>query len=79
MNYVIFEAITPKNRVGILLRLYKCSFYNNYDFLIPLKDYNYFLLHVAIYNEELVNDLIKTHIGKIRKERRGKNFHTNKK
>lgn len=39
-------------------------------FLIPLKDYNYFLLHVAIYNEELVNDLIKTHIGKIRKERK---------
>lgn len=70
MNYVIFEAITPKNRVGILLRLYKRSFYNNYDFLIPLKDYNYFLLHVAIYNEELVNDLIKTHIGKIRKERK---------
>lgn len=63
MNYVIFEAITSKNKIGILLHLYKCSFYNNYDFLIPLKSYDYFLLHVAIYNEELVNDLIKTHIG----------------
>ncbi|KXX99429.1 hypothetical protein B4079_2079 [Bacillus cereus] len=70
MNYVIFEAIYPKNRIGILIRLYKCSFYNNYDFLILLKGYDYFLLHVAIYNEKPVNDLIKTYIGKIRKERK---------
>lgn len=62
MNYVIFEAITPKSRIGILLCLYEYSFYNNYDFLIPLKSYDYFLLHVAIYNEEPINELIKTHI-----------------
>ncbi|EOP12733.1 hypothetical protein KQ3_03105 [Bacillus cereus B5-2] len=54
MNYVIFEGISLKNRIGSLLRLYKCSFYNNYDFLIHLKGYDYFLIHVAIHTEEAV-------------------------
>ncbi|OTX83069.1 hypothetical protein CBR56_02985 [Bacillus thuringiensis] len=67
MNYIIFEEFSLKNKTGSLLRLYKCLFYNDYDFLIPLKGYDYFLLHVAIYNKEPVNDLVRTHIGKIRK------------
>ncbi|PFE19920.1 hypothetical protein CN307_04360 [Bacillus cereus] len=62
MNYVIFETIPLKNRIDSLLRLYKCLFYNNYDFLILLKGYDYFLIHVAIHNEKAVNDLISIHV-----------------
>ncbi|PFW58082.1 hypothetical protein COL13_07255 [Bacillus cereus] len=66
MNYVIFETINLKNRTSSLLRLYKCLFYNSYDFLLPLKVYDYFLIHIAIHNEEAVKqvhiiNLIRTH------------------
>ncbi|KAA0772684.1 hypothetical protein DT250_12820 [Bacillus sp. AR2-1] len=54
MNHVTFGAIPLKNRIDSLLRLYKCLFYNNYVFLIHLKGYNYFLVHVAIHNEKAI-------------------------
>ncbi|BCD30799.1 hypothetical protein CN386_03180 [Bacillus cereus] len=57
MNYVTFEGISLKNRSGSLLRLYKCLFYNNYIFLIHLKVYNYFLIHVAIHNKEVIKQV----------------------
>lgn len=62
MNYVTFEGISLKNRSGGLL----CLFYNNYDFLILLKGYDYFLIHIAIHNEKAVNNLISIHVGKKR-------------
>ncbi|WP_229135712.1 hypothetical protein, partial [Bacillus sp. RIT694] len=57
MNHVTFETIPLKNRIDILLRLYKCLSYNNYDFLIHLKVYDYFLIHVATHNEEAVKQV----------------------
>lgn len=57
MNHVTFETIPLQNRIDSLLRLCKCLSYNNYDFLIHLKVYDYFLIHVATHNEEAVKQV----------------------
>ncbi|ALL20173.1 hypothetical protein DJ87_1134 [Bacillus cereus] len=55
MNYILFEGFSLKNKTGSLLCSYKCLFYNDYDFLIPLKGYDYFLIHVAIHNKKVIS------------------------